>query len=118
MGETCRKRMQAFSLSQLSNRTVWKRQLIQVGVAIAIGGKDDSLSIRSEGAIQKIEVMVDGGLTCKLVDNRPRLFIPELEVLRREPLAFSKQQGVFSCSVDFCSIRPVRGRQMGRDNCG
>src|SRR5262245_31210568 len=110
--------MQASSLSQLSNRTVWKGELVQVGVAIAIGGKNDGLSIGSEGAIQKIEMVVDGALRSELMDDRARLFIPELTVLRGEPLAFSKQQGVFSCSVDFYSIRPLRGRQTGPDNCG
>ena len=81
MGEACGKGMQALSFGQLQKRAVGECQREQIRLTIPIGSEDDGFPVGSKGAIEKVEMMVDGRLSGELMNSRTRLLISEFAVL-------------------------------------
>jgi hypothetical protein len=77
----------------LADLSIGKAQFKKIGVSMAIRREDHGPSVRRERAVQEVEVMVDGGVLGKLMNDCASLLIVEALVFRWRAGSFSWHRG-------------------------
>ena len=81
------------SFGKLTDLSIGESQFEKTWVSVAIRREDHGLSVRRERGVQEVEVMVDGGVLGKLMNDCASLVIPEALVFRWPAKSFSWHGG-------------------------
>ena len=85
--------MQLRPRGQLTELSIREGQLEKIWVPIPVGGEDDSPSVWSERVVQEVQVVVDGGVLRKLMNDCASLVIAQALVFGRPAISFSWHSG-------------------------
>jgi hypothetical protein len=79
--------------SQLADLPVRESQFEEIWVAVPVGCEDHCPSIWRERAVEKVEVMVDRGVLCKLMDDCTSFVIAQALIFGWPARSFSLHSG-------------------------